>query len=155
MEFFAPDSIRFPGWGPLLGAVALMMFASVAVAGAPQLVMGVWQHPENGSRIEVYPCLESRLCVKIVAIGDGQHLDDKNAQPSLRSRPILGLTIVNGAEQKADGSWIGRMYNRTDGRFYDSTFKSMGSDKLKVTGCVTPALCRSVMWQRVPKPRAS
>jgi len=155
MDFMGPDTFRMPGWETLVVAAALIMLAGVAVAGSGQAVFGVWQHPENGSRIEVYPCQSGRLCVKILVIGDGQQLDDKNTNPDLRSRPIVGLTIVAGAERKADGSWSGRMYNRTDGQFYDSTLASVGSDKLKVTGCATPALCRSVMWLRVPKPKPS
>lgn len=155
MDFIGPDSIRVAGWELLVGALVLMMLASVAAAGSAQSVFGVWQHPENGSRIEIYACEQGRLCMKIVAIGDGQQLDDKNAEPNLRSRPIIGLTIMSGAQRTADGGWSGRLYNRTDGQYYDGHLAPVGTDKLKLTGCAVAALCRSMIWQRVPKPGPS
>src|SRR5690606_19590745 len=102
-----------------------------------------------------YPCQQGRLCIKIVAIGDGQQLDDKNLEPDLRSRPIIGLTIMSGAERTGDENWYGRLYNRTDGQHYDGYLAPVGTDKLKLTGCAIAVLCRSMIWRRVPKPGPS
>jgi uncharacterized protein (DUF2147 family) len=151
MEFIGPVSIRMTGWELLVGALALMALAGTAAAGSGKSVFGVWQHPQNKGRIEVYPCQFGRLCIKIVSIGDAQQVDDKNPEPSLKSRPIIGLTIMSGAERKADGSWSGRLYNRTDGQYYDGYLASAGTDRLKLTGCAVVMLCRSMIWQRVPK----
>ncbi|MGD9802290.1 MAG: DUF2147 domain-containing protein [Hyphomicrobiaceae bacterium] len=155
MDFIEPDSFRVMGWELIVGALVLIALASVAVAGSEQSVFGVWQHPENGSRIAVYPCQYGRLCIKIVAIGDGQAADDKNEDPDLRSRPIIGLTIMTGAERTPDGRWAGRLYNRKDGTYYDGYLAPAGTDKLKLTGCAIVVLCRSLIWHRVPKPAPS
>jgi uncharacterized protein (DUF2147 family) len=155
MDLIGPEAFRASGWDWLVGALALMLMAITAAAGSDQSVFGVWQHPENGSRIEVYPCQNGRLCVKILAIGDGQQNDDKNPEPGLRSRPIIGLTIMSGAARSAGGAWSGRLYNRNDGRYYDGMIESAGTDKLKLTGCAVVVLCRSLIWHRVPKPGPS
>jgi uncharacterized protein (DUF2147 family) len=157
MDLFGPESFRVSGWDWLVGALTsmLMLMPTAASAGPALSVFGVWQHPENGSRIEVYPCQTGRLCVRIVAIGDGQQNDDKNPEPKLRSRPIIGLMIMSGAERTADGSWSGRLYNRNDGQFYDGIVAPAGTDKLKLTGCAVVVLCRTLIWHRVPKPAPS
>jgi len=155
MDLVGPESFRVSGWEWLVAVLALMLIATSAAAESSQSVFGVWQHPENGSRIEVYPCQNDRLCVKILAIGDGQQNDDKNPEPRLRSRPIIGMTIMTGAARSADGSWSGRLYNRNDGQFYDGTIEPAGTDKLKLTGCAVVVLCRSLIWHRVPKPGPS
>ncbi len=82
-------------------AAALFAFAIVVVtmlgtAHAGEPVFGTWQHPENGSLIETYPC-GANLCAKIKKIADGQATDHRNVDPDLRSRPIVGLVIVSQA----------------------------------------------------------
>lgn len=151
MDVIEPDTFRISSWDLLVGALALTLFASAAWSGSGQSVFGVWQHPENGSRIEVYPCQLGKACIRIVVTGDGQQHDDKNLQPELRTRPIIGLTIMSGAGRTDDGGWSGRLYNRTDGQFYDGYLAPVGTDKLKLTGCAMVVLCRSMIWQRVPK----
>jgi uncharacterized protein (DUF2147 family) len=122
-----------------------------AAAGSGRALLGVWQHPENQSLIEVYPCQRNRLCIKIVEIGDGQRTDTRNPDPALRSRPIIGLVIVNGAEAMPDDRWAGRLYNRNDGRYYDGYLAPAPMERLALTGCVMMVLCRTVIWQRPQK----
>jgi len=155
MDFIGPDSFREAGWEWLIGAMVLIVLASAAAAGPGQAVIGFWQHPENGSQIEIFPCQNGRLCIKIVKIGDSQQLDDKNPEPALRSRPIIGLTIMSGAEHSGDQNWAGRLYNRTDGQYYDGYLAPVGADKLKLTGCAVVVLCRSMIWRRMPRPGPS
>jgi len=139
-------------WCARAGLVFLLpVLSNTATAGSGRTLLGMWQNPENQSVIEVYPCQRNRLCIRIVEIGDGQKLDDKNPDPALRSRPVVGMTIMNAAEPTSDGRWYGRLYNRMDGRFYDGHLAVAPMERLSLTACVMMVLCRTVIWQRPTK----
>lgn len=119
-----------------------------AIANAADQAYGIWRHPDNGSRIRIYACGHDRLCARILSVADAQRSDDKNPDPGLRDRQIVGLVIVEGAERTGDATWSGRLYNRTDGRHYDGHLRVVGPDRLELTGCAIVVLCRSAVWQR-------
>jgi uncharacterized protein (DUF2147 family) len=138
---------------PALGA-ALPLWLAIgpgmgnAFAQAAEQPYGVWRHPENGSRIRIYSCGHDQLCARILSVGDAQRSDDKNPDPGLRERQIVGLVIVEGAGRTGEATWSGRLYNRTDGRHYDGHLKVVGPDRLELTGCAIVILCRSAVWHR-------
>ena len=129
------------------GMAAVAVMPASAVAQRAEDAFGVWQHPDNDSVIEIYPCRD-RLCGKILSIADGQRTDDKNPDPRLRGRPIKGLAIVDGAVRTGDDRWSGTLYNRNDGRDYDGHIRVLGRDRLELTGCAVVVLCRTVVWRR-------
>ncbi len=120
----------------------------LAAAHSAEGAFGIWRHPDNGSRVRVYPCGHGLLCAKILSVTDAQRIDDKNLDPELRERRIVGLVIVDGAERMGDATWSGRLYNRTDGRHYDGHLRVVGPDRLELTGCAIVVLCRSAIWHR-------
>jgi len=139
----------WPPWGVVMALwIALSACAGNAAAQAAEQAYGIWRHPENGSRIRVYPCGHNQLCARILSVADAQRSDDKNPDAGLRERQIVGLVIVDGAERTGDAIWSGRLYNRTDGRHYDGHIRVLGPDRLELTGCAIVILCRSAVWQR-------
>ena len=61
------------------------------------------------------------LCAKIVKVTDGQKTDDKNPDAAKKTRPIVGLVIMEGAKKSGDNKWAGTLYNRADGKSYSGT----------------------------------
>lgn len=130
-------------------AAAMGLFATGQAAGkSAGDVFGLWQHPENGSRIEIYPCA-GLVCARIVRASDGQGTDTKNPDPNLRGRPVVGLVIIAGASQTGTATWSGDLYNRIDGRTYAGRIKLKSTDRIDLTGCMAVVLCRTVSWRRV------
>jgi len=79
--------------------------------------------------------------------------DVNNPDVSLQSRPTLGMPILIDMKKKAGADqWEGQVYNAKDGKFYSSTIKPVGSDKLEIQGCVLGFLCGGETWTRVAPP---
>jgi len=134
--------------GAATGLLALSLASASASAQKAEDALGVWLHPDNGSNVEFYKCGD-RVCGKIVKVIDGQQTDDKNPDPAKRNRPIVGLVIMEGAKQKGDNKWSGKLYNRENGKTYSGTVTVKTKDTLDLSGCVAAVLCRTVTWTRV------
>ena len=109
---------------------------------------GNWRHPENGSHVEVYKCGEG-LCAKVTKVTDGQKTDDKNPDAAKKSRPIVGLVIMQGAKKSGATSWQGQLYNRADGGQYAGTITVKSKDQIDLSGCTAVIICKTVSWSRV------
>lgn len=138
-------------------AAALLFIALLSppgVSAAETGPVGLWLTQAGDARVQVSHC-GSKLCGKVVwlkdpidpATGKAQ-VDDKNRDPALRSRPIMGLQLFINMTQTAANAWSGRIYNADDGQSYDSTITIAGPSRLDVRGCVGP-LCGGEAWTRV------
>jgi uncharacterized protein (DUF2147 family) len=128
----------------------MWMLAGVTLAKADMAdqAFGVWRHPENGSHVEMSKCGD-KLCAKIVSVEDSQKVDDKNPDPALRNRPIIGLAIMTDAKKTGPATWTGSLYNRADGKTYAGTITVRSSDTLDLAGCVLSVFCKTLTWTRV------
>jgi uncharacterized protein (DUF2147 family) len=127
------------------GAVAL---AATAYAQTADDALGVWENPENKSHTEFYKC-GAGVCGKIVRAVDGQKTDDKNPDPAKRSRPIVGLVIMEGAKKTGPATWSGALYNRADGKTYSGTLTVKSKNAVELSGCVAAIFCKTVAFTRV------
>jgi hypothetical protein len=75
-------------------------------------------------------------------------VDDKNPNPALRTRPVIGLSLFIGMRPSAPGKWSGQIYNADDGGTYVSYVTFSGADALRVEGCVG-MICGGETWTRV------
>ena len=125
-----------------------MALGTLAHAQTAEDAFGVWLNPENGSHTEFYKC-GAGLCAKIVKATDGQKTDDKNPDAAKRSRPVVGLVIMQGAKKTGTASWAGALYNRADGGSYSGTITVKGKDALDLAGCTAVILCKTLTWTRV------
>src|SRR5262245_12511483 len=85
---------------------------------------GVWLTQAGDARVLVSRC-GGGICGKIVWLRDpidsrtGQpQVDDKNPNPALAERPIIGLSIFIGMQQSGANKWSGKIYNADDGQTY-------------------------------------
>jgi uncharacterized protein (DUF2147 family) len=114
---------------------------------------GVWLTQAGDAKVRVSRC-GGGLCGTVVWLRDPidsatgkPQVDDKNENPSLRRRPMIGLAIFIGMRGAGPNKWSGRIYNADDGKTYASTVTYQEGDKLDVQGCVG-ALCGSESWSR-------
>lgn len=127
---------------------------SVAKAQGANSVAGIWETEKGDAHVRVAPC-GSALCGKIVSLRDPidpqtgkPQVDDKNPNPALASRPMIGLSLFNSMRPTGPDSWAGLIYNADDGRYYESKVSVMGPSSLRVEGCVG-AICGGETWRRV------
>jgi uncharacterized protein (DUF2147 family) len=140
---------------PLCRAAAvilgLLFFAAAAPARAEELI-GTWLTQQADAHIRVAKCGKA-VCGTVVWLKDaidpktGQpQADDKNPNPSLRNRKIVGIRIF-AMEQEESGAWTGGIYNADDGQTYKGRLAPRGEEELEVQGCAG-SLCGSEVWTR-------
>jgi uncharacterized protein (DUF2147 family) len=130
-------------------AAGALFGSSGAYAQTAEDAFGTWRHPENGSLINVYQC-GGGLCAKVAKVADPSRKDDKNPDPKLRNRPVVGVVIMSGAKKSGPKSWSGRLYNTQDGQTYSGTVTVVSKNTLKLEGCVMGGLiCQGPTWTRV------
>jgi uncharacterized protein (DUF2147 family) len=134
----------------LLGAA----LAGPALAQSGGEISGVWQTQAGDANVRVSKC-GTQLCGTIVSLRDkidprtGQPpIDDKNPDPKLATRSMIGVHLFFGMKPSSANTWSGQIYNADDGRYYVSNVSLAGPDTLKVEGCVG-AICGSENWSRV------
>ena len=137
----------------ILIAIALLTTPSARAQGAGEPT-GVWLTQAGDARVRVSKC-DGGICGVIVGLKEPidpatgrPQLDDKNPNPALRRRPMIGLPLFAGMQPAAPGKWSGQIYNADDGSSYASHVSLMGPDTIKVEGCVG-ALCGGEIWNRV------
>jgi len=135
-----------------LAIVTILAFSTHGMA-QPVItdVKGSWRTQLHGALVEVRPCVNQAPCAYLTWIDSkragGVTLDLRNPDPSLRSRPLVGVPIVWGMRPNGQGWAGGRVYNPETGQTFRSSMKPLPGGKLQVTGCWGP-ICRSEIWVR-------
>ena len=134
-------------------ALAALLGATTAQAQGVGEPAGIWQTQAGDARVKVSKC-GGGLCGVIVSVRDKidpatgkPAVDDKNPNPALKNRPMVGLTLFSGMRQVAANKWSGTIYNADDGGSYASNVSVAGPDQLRVEGCVG-AICGGETWTR-------
>lgn len=135
-------------------AFAVAIVAGPAARGSGgRDVGGIWLTQAGDAKVRVSRC-GGGLCGAVVWLRDPidsatgkPQVDDKNENPALRRRPIIGLSLFIGMRAVGPNKWSGRIYDADDGKTYASTVTLQQADKLEVQGCVG-GLCGSETWSR-------
>ena len=124
--------------------------AQSAAAGSPD---GIWLTQAGDAKIRVSRC-SGGICGVVVWLKEPidpltgkPQVDDKNPNPALAKRPIIGLSLFSGMRPTGPNQWSGQIYNADDGKTYASKISVTGPATLKVEGCVG-ALCGGEDWSR-------
>ena len=135
--------------------VVLTAFLTAPIARSESIggPTGTWLTQAGDAKVRVSKC-GGGLCGVIVwlkepidsATGKPQ-VDDKNPNPALARRPMIGLPLFSGMRPSGPNKWSGQIYNADDGKSYVSHISVSGPDALKVEGCVG-ALCGGENWTR-------
>jgi len=140
--------------GFIIAIFAALLAAPSAKAQGAGEAGGIWLTQAGDARVRVSKC-GSGICGVIVglkqpidpATGKPQ-VDDKNPNPALKNRPIIGLSLFIGMQPSGPSKWSGRIYNADDGGTYTSHVSVTGPDTLRVEGCLG-AFCGGETWTRV------
>jgi|SRR5579859_1703732 len=135
-------------------ATALVVANSAHASGDPAL--GDWLTPGGSGRIRVAACPEkpALLCGTLVWLRNpndrsGAPLRDlANPDAALRTRPIVGISLISDFRRDATGRWVdGKIYDPNEGKTYRSKMIAQPDGTLKVAGCIL-VLCESQTWTR-------
>jgi uncharacterized protein (DUF2147 family) len=136
-------------------AVATLIAATAAVAQAIE-PSGVWLTQAGDARVRISKC-GGGICGVIVWLRNPidsatgkPATDDKNPNPALARRPMIGLPLFSTMQPSGPNKWSGEIYNADDGNTYASRISLTGADSLRVEGCVG-ALCGGETWTRAAR----
>ena len=114
---------------------------------------GIWLTQAGDAKIRVSKC-GGGICGVVIWLKDPinpatgkPQVDDKNPNPALARRPMIGLVLFSAMQPSGPNKWSGQIYNADDGSTYASNVSVTGQDTLKVEGCVG-ALCGGENWTR-------
>ena len=132
-----------------------MFTATSAHAQAGGGVQGVWLTQAGDAKVRVSKC-GGGICGVIVWLKEPTDaatgkpaVDDKNPNPMLAKRPMIGLPLFSAMRPDGQNRWSGQIYNADDGKSYVSHISAEG-DSLRVEGCVG-ALCGGETWSRAAR----
>jgi uncharacterized protein (DUF2147 family) len=116
---------------------------------------GVWLTQGHDAHIQVSRC-GAGICGRIVWLRDPidpktnqPQVDDKNPNPALQQRPIIGLSLLIGMRPSGPAKWSGQIYNADDGHTYTAHVTARNDGTLEVQGCVAGGvICGGETWTR-------
>jgi uncharacterized protein (DUF2147 family) len=145
-----------------IAVLAMLLTAASAFAASGDEILGVWNNQEKDARIEIFKCGD-KYCGKIISLnepnypagsrdgtpGTPKH-DHKNPDPALRSRPIIGLQIVNDFVFAGDSLWKdGMVYDPKKGKTYSGKMTLVSPTQLNLRGFIGISLIgRTAIWTR-------
>jgi uncharacterized protein (DUF2147 family) len=140
-------------FGFIIAILTASLVALPAEAQAGGDVSGIWLTQAGDAKVRVRKC-GGGICGVVIWLKDPinpatgkPQVDDKNRNPSLARRPMIGLSLFSGMRQAGPNKWSGQIYNADDGNSYASHISVSGPDTLRVEGCVG-ALCGGENWSR-------
>src|SRR5471032_3370117 len=109
-------------FGFLIAMLAIFLGASPARAQSGGDPTGIWLTQAGDARVRVSKC-GGGLCGVIVWLKDPinaatgkPEVDDKNPNPALAKRPMIGLPLFSGMRPSGPNKWSGQIYNADDGK---------------------------------------
>ena len=167
---------RYLIWTALRGAVAgaaMIVAGSVAPALADAVplsalvaspVEGTWK-TQDGPEITVTPCPQGfcgtlswvvipkayqSMCEQNKAAFGALMLDEKNADPALRTRPILGLQMLTLTPTGDPNAFTAKVYNPQDGSTNDISVWIVAQNTMRIGGACLGTICAVTQdWPRV------
>ncbi len=140
----------------LMSIFVLFVGLESAEAQSKAKIIGVWFNTDKTAQIEIMEN-DDQLIGKLIWIkhvdGDTENFTDVvNSDASLRDRPLMGLTILEGLQYK-DGIWSdGKIYDPKSGISYNCELQLKKKDILEIKGFLGESwVSRTVEWNRVKK----
>ncbi len=142
--------------------LAILGMPAASFAVDPAQVLGVWNTEDKKAKVEIYPCGD-KYCGKIVWLKDPNYepgskegtpgtpkIDFRNPDPSLRSRPILGMPFMTNFAFDGDRTWTGgRLYDPEKGKTYSGKITLVSPERLDLRGYIGISLLgRTSQWTR-------
>lgn len=137
-------------------SLLILIILALPIAAKAQTetaILGVWYNTEKTAQVEILK-KGSEFVGKIVWLQDpnpeGKPATDKqNSDPKLKSRPLMGMHILEGLKYEG-GMWKGgEIYDPKSGKTYSCELKLKSSDVLEVKGYLGFSFVgRTVEWTK-------
>ena len=132
----------------------LFFFSSILVkAQSENAIMGIWYNTEKTAKVEILK-KGSAFIGKIVWLKDPNPggkpgVDKFNPDPKLKSRPLMGLNLLEGLKFDS-GMWEdGTIYDPKTGKTYSCQVTLKSKEVLEVKGYIGLSLIgRTVEWTK-------
>jgi len=145
---------------------AMFVALGSTVSAQAQSVMGTWLTASGVAQVRIASCADpsaGALCGFIVGLinpkgPEGQIVapdmatDYRNADPSLRSRKVIGMPLIWGFKKTADPNVFedGHIYNGENGKTYNANISLQPDGTLRLRGYVgSPMFGETQIWTRV------
>jgi uncharacterized protein (DUF2147 family) len=139
----------------------ILLTATTAFGAGLSDILGNWKSAMGESKVEIFMCGE-KICGKIIWLknpkytdsNDGQVgtpiIDRKNPDPALKSRPLIGLRILEGFTAEGFNNWgRGTCYDPKSGNTYRGKIHLAAPDRLELRGYIgIPLFGRTSVWTR-------
>lgn len=136
--------------------IALASFVMAAHANAAETdIEGIWLTGDGDSLVEISLASGELSGKPIGSLSNDPNrskVDEKNSDPALRDRALVGLELFEGFAFDGDDRWVdGLLYDPTRGKTYNCVITVVDNDTLKVRGYVgIRILGRTETWTRQP-----
>lgn len=114
--------------------------------------VGEWLVEKGLARIRIVDC--GSALWGVVSWESKPGTDRENPDPSLRSRPTLGMPVLLDMTESRPNRWEGKIYNSQNGKTYSANISLRDANTLRVQGCVFNVLCGGQDWTRFAAPEA-
>ena len=139
----------------------ILLTATTALGAGLKGILGIWNTEMGESKVAILECGE-KLCGKIIWLKNPVYtdnlegklgttvIDNKNPDPALRSRPVVGLQILDGFTAEDDNTWAnGACYDPENGNTYRGKIHLAAPYRLELRGYIgIPLFGRSSVWTR-------
>ena len=135
-----------PPIDPIEGTWQTLLLSAVTIAPCPEGFCGTL------SKIVVPEGTLSEADAAAAAqMNPEDFFDQRNKDPALRSRPMLGLQILTLVPSDKPNIYDGEIYNPEDGNTYSGYLELVTADMVRLNGCVLfNVICRGEDWVRAP-----
>jgi uncharacterized protein (DUF2147 family) len=123
-----------------MGVPALVAFALIGATPALANVEGMWVG-KDGTTVRIFNC-GTNMCGRVAGkpqTNDPETgkpwTDKKNADPSQRARPLVGVEVLISMRPSGQGKWTGQLYNLDDGKLYKGNLIEVDPATVRVEGC--------------------
>jgi uncharacterized protein (DUF2147 family) len=146
----------------LLLALAILFPVRPAHASERDAIVGSWNTEEHDAVIAIFKC-GGKYCGRIKWIREPNYtaednngksglpkVDNRNPNPDLRDRPLVGLEMMYDFAYAGRNIWKGgRIYSPDNGKTYSGTITLISPDALHLRGFfVVPLFGRTTEWTR-------
>ena len=144
------------------GLAIFFLLVSLAIAADEDRILGLWNTSEKESKIEIFKCGD-KYCGRIAWLEEPNYpadddggmagrpiVDRRNPNPHFRTRPLVGLQIMEGFTYVGKNIWAkGTIYSPRVGKNYKCQMTLSAPDHLEVRGFIgIPLLGGTSIWTR-------
>jgi uncharacterized protein (DUF2147 family) len=125
----------------LCGVLIVAGFDFAGCASALADPTGLWL-AKDGAHVSIATCGDA-LCGVLASTKSpadpetgAPWADKHNIDPGLRSRPLVGVTVLMGMRPASNDRWSGHLYNTDDGKTYFGNIIEIDARTIRIEGCV-------------------